>query len=219
MLERVRRQLETRGICGTVRRAGELTAERIYFAERYVWYALALGDDRPRRELPPGLRLRQGDRRDLGLLERLEALPAREAEDRLAGGHDWWLVTEGERAAFSCWIFRGRAPALAARGGWLTLSDDTVCLEDSVTSADFRGRGVAPGAWTALADSLAGEGLRTIITKIREDNAPSRCAVQKVGFREAALVDLWRVGSQKRVAVSSLNGADGLFSSKRLSTR
>ena len=40
---------------------------------------------------------------------------------------------------------------LAAPGGRLRLPADTVVLEDSVTSAAARGRGIAPRAWNALA--------------------------------------------------------------------
>jgi RimJ/RimL family protein N-acetyltransferase len=118
------------------------------------------------------------------------------------------MVREHGKPAFACTIFRERTPTIAARGGWLDLPADTVCLEDSGTSPDFRGRGVAPGAWTAIADALAERGFKTMLTKVAIDNEPSRRAVVKAGFGEAADMRLRRLGPFRRVAMTPL-GAPG----------
>ena len=41
----------------------------------------------------------------------------------------------------------------------------TVCLEDSVTAAAYRGRGLAPADWSAIATQLTNEGVAVILTK------------------------------------------------------
>jgi RimJ/RimL family protein N-acetyltransferase len=116
-----------------------------------------------------------------------------------------WIVTEGDRLAFACWIFRDRTPVWAARGGALELPGDIGCLGDSHASPDFRGRGVAPAAWSGIADHYQGVGLRALMTKVAEDNQPSRRAVEKAGFRAAARMHVDKHGWTTRVQVELLD--------------
>jgi L-amino acid N-acyltransferase YncA len=88
---------------------------------------------------------------------------------------------------------------LAARGGWLTLPDGIVCLEDSVTAADQRGKGTAPRAWRDLASRLGTEGFQAMITKVAADNAASRKAVLKAGFVEIGVMRYKRRGPTQHV--------------------
>ncbi len=118
-------------------------------------------------------------------------------------------MVEGQTAAFSCWVFHGRAPVLAARGGWLALPPGVVCLEDSVTNPDYRGRGIAPAAWGGIAATLHARGLTSLITKVAVDNAPSRKACLKAGFVEVGTMRLTRVGPRYRVVVEDPSGATG----------
>ncbi len=83
---------------------------------------------------------------------------------------------------------------LAAPGGWLELPADTVVLEDSATTPRARGRGIAPGAWTAIADSLRDEGLVHMITKVGVENEASRKAVAKAGFRDVGVMRMVKTG-------------------------
>jgi RimJ/RimL family protein N-acetyltransferase len=87
----------------------------------------------------------------------------------------------------------------------MALAPGTACLEDSVTASAARGRGVAPGAWTAIAEGLAAEGVRRLITKVEVDNIPSRRAVEKVGFRAVSLMDFVRVGGRGRTRVEAVD--------------
>ena len=116
--------------------------------EEHVWYQLDLAGERPRRELPEDVRLdRAGDDRLAGAVEMGQRID--EIRARRAAGNDLWLAEDDGGPLFRCWIYRGRAPVLAAPGGWLELPPGTVCLEDSATTPRARGRGIAPGAWTA----------------------------------------------------------------------
>jgi RimJ/RimL family protein N-acetyltransferase len=187
------------GLVGTARRAATKAAGLAYLHQEHVWYELPLGLERPRRLLPPELRL--------------ETTPEADAAER-------WHGRAGDREAFSCLIYRGQTPVLAAPGGRMPLPDRTVSLEDSVTDPAFRGRGVAPAAWTAIADALEAEGVERMVTKVAIENASSRRAVEKAGFAEVALQRVTRIGPLKRVAFVVYGGfgaelAHGLMGNDR----
>jgi hypothetical protein len=198
LIERGRASLRERGAFGAARHAGQRVRDRLYWQETFIWYELRLdapgvGD----RELPDGLELVRATEQDLALASQTGKQPDQVVE-ALRSGHDLWLVREGEgRAAFSCWIYRGSAPQINAHGGWFDLPPGVVCLEDSVTNPDFRGRGVAPAAWSQLALLLAREGLEAMVTRVRDDNAPSRKACLKAGFEEIGTMDFQRVLSRR----------------------
>lgn len=215
VIQRARRGLHRHGVAGSIYLVGSLVeslAHRlIYLRQRHVWYLLDLSRQRPAIGLPPGLDIARVGEDGLPLLEQIptDALP--EGRRYLGASADLWIVRDGGRAVFSCWIFRDRTPALAARGGWLELPPGIVCLEGSVTSASHRGRGVAPKAWSAIADALAGEGVAAIVTKVEEANSPSRRAVEKAGFRAVASMGLVRIGPRSHVDVQP-HGEDGVAS-------
>jgi L-amino acid N-acyltransferase YncA len=189
------------GVRAAARHSLELARARLYLVEEHVWYQLDLAGERPRRELPEDVTLhRAADDRLAGAVEmgqRLEEIRARRA-----AGNDLWLAEDDGGPLFRCWIYRRRAPVLAAPGGWLEIPAETVVLEDSATTARARGRGIAPGAWTAIADSLRDEGLTNMITKVGVENEASRRAVAKAGFREIGVMRLVKAGPRKRTTVA-----------------
>jgi hypothetical protein len=180
------------------RHVAQFLSSRIYLHERHVWYVL-----RPAAviRLPLGdkLALRLGGPEHVDFLSEYNLCSRSTALGYLARGGKLWLVREGTRLAFCCWIFTRQMPILAAPGGWLGLSSNTVCLEGSMTSSDYRGRGIAPAAWSLIAQELEEEGVRTIVTKIEECSAASRRAVLKIGFQEMAFMDYLCVGGLSRV--------------------
>lgn len=204
---RLRRALGRYGAVGTAKRSVSLARRAVLgYEEEYVWYALPLRAERPRRPLDQGLELVQATEDELPLI--VWTIDESEARRRLREGGTLWLVLEGARPAFSCWTFRERTPIRAARGGWLALPGDTACLEESMTAPAFRGRSVAPAAWTLIADRLAGEPeLRRLVTTVEEENAASRRAVEKVGFVEVGRARA--VGRGRRVAVDVTGDLDG----------
>ena len=105
---------------------------------------------------------------------------------------------------------------LAAPGGWLELPADTVVLEDSATTPRARGRGIAPGAWTAIADSLRDEGLVHMITKVGVENEASRKAVAKAGFRDVGVMRMVKTGPRKRTTVDRSDPGVGAELAARL---
>jgi L-amino acid N-acyltransferase YncA len=205
VIEQARRGVRRFGVTGIATRAATLAGRSIsrtlYLQERHIWYALDLTAARPRPELPGGFTLHQASDADRPLLEQLPTIGGLEAAQRSRDGADLWLVQQGVQPAFACWIFRKRAPVLAARGGWLTLPTATASLEDSITAPLYRGRGLAAAAWSAIADDLAQSGMTTLITKVAEDNTASRRAVEKVGFAPAALMSLTRLAMHAHVDV------------------
>jgi GNAT superfamily N-acetyltransferase len=125
----------------------------------------------------------------------------------MESGADLWLVLDGQQLVFACWIFHGSMPMLAAPGARLMLPPEIVCLEDSLTSASYRGRGVAPAAWSEIADALEPTGVEYIITKIEESNTASRRAIVKSGFHESAIMHFQLIGFWRRNLVQAMNGA------------
>lgn len=210
---RWRRAVRRYGVRGTARRATVLMrAAVVGFRQEHVWYQLPLHGDRPRRELGAGLELVAASSEHLPLLDQLWAVDRRVAEERLrAEGTTLWFVLDGNTPAFSCWTFRWQLPIRAARGGILALPDDTACLEESMTAAAYRGRSIAPAAWTSIADRLAGTGLRRLVTAVEEANRPSRTAVEKIGFVEVGRARSSGRGRRIRIEVSGDLDGDAAF--------
>lgn len=198
--DRLRGSVRRRGLAGTAHALGGRLREKAYSREEHVWYALDLRE-RPRPPMPRGLELRRLQPGQLGRLEELPNHAAHAIEARQADDAELWAVLEAAEPAFACWIFPTRTPVAAARDGWLAVPEATVCLEHSVTSPAYRGRGVAPAAWAAVADHVGEAGSSAMITKVSSDNLPSRRAVEKAGFREVAAMRLARLGPRRRVRV------------------
>ena len=204
LIDRTRRSIRRYGLREAGRRAAHLAGGQLILSESHVWYALDPEAARPKPSLKPELTLRRGQQADLPLLKQLPTVAPAEGKARLDAGNDLWLVVDGKRPMFSCWIFRDRLPAIAARDGYLALPADTVCLEDSVTAAAARGLGVAPAAWAAIADTLESERKRRIITKVTVENTPSRKAVAKVGFEAVAVMHFRRRLTRSKTWVEPL---------------
>lgn len=202
MVERLRRELARRGLLAVARRVVGIARERLYLEETHVWYELALDGQRTPRPLMEGLVLVEADDRQTGLLDQLPAMSSHDALRLRTRGARLFLVLKDRLPLFACWIHTAETPAIAARGGWLSLPPGTVCLEDSLTAPAARGLGVAPGAWSELASRLAAEGVDTMITKVQVENTPSRRAVEKAGFQEAGVMRLRRLGPRARVTIS-----------------
>jgi GNAT superfamily N-acetyltransferase len=213
---RVNRYLRKYGVRAAGTRVVDAARQRALLDETHVWYELSLRDGRPRVDLAPGFVFRRAEPSEVALIEQLPTVARPEAQRRLDAGNDLWFVLDGDTPAFACWIFRQRMPMLAAPGGVLELPPGSVCLEDSVTSADYRGRGLAPAAWTLLADVLEHEGVGSMLTKVGEENTPSRRAVTKAGFVEIGVMHFRRVGPRSRTTMREPGGNAGRWLSTRL---
>jgi ribosomal protein S18 acetylase RimI-like enzyme len=187
---------------GATRRALELAGRYVKLDSEHVWLEIDLAADFPRCELDDGLELVRGDERHLPLLAELPTMGFRAARRRLAEGGRLWLVLEQGRPAFAAWTLEGETPVFAAPGGRVKLPDGVVSLEDSVTSPAFRGRRVAPGAWSAMAQHLNDRGADSLVTTVEAENAAVRRALAKCGFRELCHVRARRRGPLMRVEVS-----------------
>lgn len=212
-VQRVRQGLKRHGVRGSASIALVKAKPVRAHSATYVWYELALQGERPRRELSGTLELRAASPEDVPLLEQLPAdsavtpIDAPGARRRLDEGATLWLVTEEGRVAFACWTFADRAPVWAARGAAVALPAGVVCLEDSHSSPDFRGRGVAPAAWSGIADRLAADGNTAMVTKVGEANVASRRAVEKAGFRAIATMRMGKRGWSPSLRVAAPDGA------------
>ena len=219
VLARGARYLSDHGVVATGREVLAAVGARLYLDEVHVWSSLDLRTAGDGPSLPDGVRLLRATADDIGAYVELGAASATSTRARLDAGASLWLVTEGPVAAFACWTFAHATPVAAARGGSLRLPDHCVCLEDSVTAPAFRGRGIAPGAWDAIAAQLRGEGFTLMITKVALDNAPSRRAVAKAGFVEFAVMHHRRLARRRRVEVSPREGVPGVDLARALPAR
>lgn len=203
------------GLKKTISEVMQLARIKVYLTETHVIYELPLGEDRPKKVLPPEFKLVRGGENHLPLLSRLSDISERRARRLQESGNDLWLVLEEQQPAFACWIFRDAMLISAAKNSRLELPPEIVCLEDSVASPLYRGRGIAPAAWLQIADDLEQTGVGYIVTKIEEDNVASRRAVEKCGFRQVATVSFRRVGPAKRTIVQTQTGASADWISER----
>jgi GNAT superfamily N-acetyltransferase len=165
----------------------------LYLHERHVWFVLSTHSVRA-VSLADGMILQPVSGPQVDLLSEQALCGRRVVENYLRHRGQPWVVMDGQRVAFCCWIFTKEMPLVVARGGWHALPVSTACLEASVTSADYRGRGIAPAAWLGIAAILKERGIHRMVTKVEEDNAASRRAVVKAGFHEIAVVDFQRMG-------------------------
>jgi CelD/BcsL family acetyltransferase involved in cellulose biosynthesis/GNAT superfamily N-acetyltransferase len=203
-----RRAVRRHGVWGCLllaaRNAKRYVITTLYQHERHVWYVAAPAEVQAARPLPDGFKLRRSRREHLDLLTQSNLYGWSAAESYLGEGGDLWLVRDDQRAVFCCWVFRKRMPTVAARGGWKDLPEKTVCLEGVVTDPGYRGRGIAPAAWSMISQNLMGEGIRAIAIKVEENNRSMRRAVQKAGFHEMAITDFRQVAGVARVHVMAV---------------
>jgi len=204
----MRSALRKHGVKGVARKAVGQAWRHVRVHEEHIWYELKLAGSAERvRPLDEGLVLRQAFLTDQSLLQAL-GRNAEQTAEHVRSGHDLWFVMDGATPAFSCFIERGESLLLAAPDGCMALPPATVCLEDSITSPAYRGRGLAPSAWTTLAAELEREeGPESMITKVGVENIPSRKAVVKAGFVEVALMRFDSRGPRRRTEVEVYDGS------------
>ncbi len=200
-LSRIHQSVRHKGLTRTLFRIAEYACMKTFPDEKYVWYELPLGTERPRMKLLSGLELTQAGPDDLPLLQDLPSVGQIEARQRLESGADLWLVLKDRRPVFACWVYDDSVPVSAAPKGRLTLPNKIAFFEDSVTSQDVRGRGVPFAAWERIADHLEQTGVESILTKVETDNVVARRAFAKAGFREIATTRYRRVGLRQFTTV------------------
>ena len=202
LISRLRLVLHRHGVRGTIGKVEQRVRESLYLERTWFWYELPLGADRSHASLPPELVLTRGGASEASLLHELPLGNEWRARRWLGAGNDLWLVLDEGRPVFACMSFHGSTPTRAARGGWLPLPPDVVCLEVSSTSTSYRGRGpIGSAAWSQIADRLEKTGVESIITQVGEENKTMRWVLARSGFREIATVHLRRVGLRQRVTV------------------
>jgi GNAT superfamily N-acetyltransferase len=180
----------------------------------WIWWELDLAGDRPRPPLAEGHELVRIDGPEQ--LQPFLALPPEERDvvgsdplERMQAGGVPWLVVADGRTAFTCWTFLHRAPMDVMPSQWLELPDQVALLEDSITAKDFRGQGIAPRTWAAVADRLLEDGYRFLVTRVGDDNDASNRAVAKAGFQEIGRMTFRQNGPRHRLRMHPTDGGGG----------
>jgi len=207
-MDMLKRALQRHGVikcCSlAMAEATRLVANHLYLHERHVWFLLPTHNVRTLR-LAEGMVLQPAAGSQVDRLSEEGLCGRRVAAKYLRHGGQPWVVMDGQRAAFCCWIFTNEMPLVATRGGWQPLAASTACLEDSVTAADYRGRGIAPAAWLGIAAMLNDRGIRNLITKVEVENMASQRAVLKAGFHELAVMDYRRISLWRNKMIEPLS--------------
>ena len=198
-LTRAARALRRYGVLETVRRGARAARVLLAVRERHYWYARAVAPGAPPESERNAFELRRAEPHETHYLETLPTVEVEEARTFFARAGSLWIVLCEGSPAFACWTFRDATPLPVAQGGWQSLPHDVAGLAFSLTHPDFRGRGVAPWAWEAIAAELAEDGVRQLVTEVEAENASSRRAVTKAGFAEVAATDILRLGPYRRV--------------------
>lgn len=194
-------RLRRHGARETARRVATLTLARLYFQDIHLWYVLDLTQERPPAPLAPGMTWHRSGESDLPDLERLSDMAARTAHQRLYRGMQLWLMRDGDVPVFACWIHHGRRPLFAGRVGWLALPPGVAAVEESVTAPDYRGRRIAPMAWSLLRSELKAQGDELMVTTVESDNVPVQRALVYAGFVCVGAHRLRRLGPWVEVRV------------------
>lgn len=198
---RVGRAVHRRGLAGTLRLAAANLGRLAYLREAHVWYRLSIDSDLESIDLPPGIEVIRGSEADLLSFEDPLTSSHRLARRWIRDGAELWIAQDSGRSRFACWIFHGKMPGLSVRGGWLDLPAGTAGLENAMPLATLQQRTIAPAVWCAIARAMPGRHIETVVTKIEETNLPCRRAIEKVGFRAIASMQLSRIGGHARVAL------------------
>ena len=216
---RLKRYVTKYGLKAAVTRAIGAARDRVVMDETHIWYEMPTGKELPTLVLEPGLTLIKADDTMLPLIEKLPTISLAEARQRRAAGADLWLVLDEAdgKPVYGGWIFGPSMPVASAKGGVLRLPPGTVTVEDSVTAPAKRGRGIMPAAVRRLWETHVGEGASTLLTKIREDNVPSRKAAAKIGFQEIGSMRFRQIGPWRRTTMSGGIGPRGSWLQSELS--
>ena len=226
-MDMLKQALQRHGVikCCSLAMGGGLrfVVNHLYLHERHVWFLLPTHNVRELR-LAEGMVLQPATGPQVDRLSEEGLCGRRVAARYLRHGGQPWVVMDGQRAAFCCWIFTNEMPLIAARGGWQPLQVSTACLEASATAADYRGRGIAPAAWLGIAAILKDRGINNLITKVEEENMASQRAVLKAGFHEIAVMDyrrisLWRNKLIQPLSILQLSDLETLKARRRTSLK
>lgn len=185
------------------RRAGQ----EVYLRESHVWLLMRLDEPRPRPVLAQSLRFTRLTPRQACLVGQLGGSVA-VAEQRFDRGHQLFAVFEEDRLGALGWAFFGEAPTSVSRTGWIPLPPGYVNLEDTVVAPALRGMGVAPAFYSLTFDDLRNQGCTHVVGKIQVRNSANRRACAKLGWREFAVVHLFKLLGLRRVGVRPVSSPD-----------
>jgi hypothetical protein len=194
---RLRRGLESHGVLGVAR---EAAGRVVSVDEEYAWFVLDLERLTP-ITMPEGFDLHLAGEADTDLLRELPAVPIEEGRERVREGIQLWFVLKERTPAFVCFAFLGgqRFPLEGTRGKDYILPTGVACLENGLANREFRGRLIAPAAWTGIGERLRAAGHQLLMTKAAVSNVASCRTLERTGFRLATVMRRRRRGLRSSI--------------------
>ncbi len=153
-----------------------------------------------------------GEERHVPLLSTIPATGQLMARDWLRAGTRLFLVLDrADRPVFAAWVFHGEVSVSVAPGGWLPLPDGIGALDECYVAADHRRRGIAPAAWSLIAERLEHEGDEALLAGLEEGYAQGAPALARAGFAPVA-----RVRTRRRLFLARMRTEPGDELGRRL---
>jgi len=194
---RLKSAIERHGVRGAAGRAlGRTLSKR----DQYVWYVLGLDRVEPIPFRGDGYELVLGQAEHVELLRDLPAITVDEGRRRIARGDQIWFVLHDGEPAFVCSAFLQAIPTEPVPGGCYQLPEGVASLDDGFTRREYRGRALAPAAWTAIAERLGEQGLDVLVARAGIENIAARRTHEKCGFRPFTVMTRERRGFQTHVS-------------------
>lgn len=175
---------------------------RVYLSETHVWVSVPVLDEAA--GLPDGYVLRHGTTADLEALAAMGGVNPAVGRAHLERGAALYVAWHGDDLAFSIWVHVRAVPAVAARGGMLSLPDGVVSFEDAIAAPAHRATGIAAAVVDLAVVEQVRRGARMMVTRIAVENTAARRWSAKMGHVVVAEVRLRRIGPLRRVRVRPL---------------
>jgi ribosomal protein S18 acetylase RimI-like enzyme len=175
-------RIKSRGPKEVVDLAGRRLVEFLHSEDRIIFFALPLSPPLPRHPAPTNSVFRRATVEDAAAYARDIGTDSEDSfVERLSRDTHCYLVMTDELIVHATWVTTSAAWTREVRRYFKPPLGEAYIYE-SFTRAEARGQGAYPFALVAIAEELAGDGIRRMWVGVEAGNTPSIKAVRKAGF-------------------------------------
>jgi GNAT superfamily N-acetyltransferase len=162
----------------------------VYRSDPILIFGLKAEDMLPREEPSKGdATLRKGNIEELPIFRSLiHPVPWELQVHEYDGVEDFFVAVQDGTLQHITWVYSS-----PHRNRLLRLGPGEAEFKFSLTLPDYRGRGLQPRVYTAIAHALSQEGYRRFFACVHEENLPSIRGMEKAGFRRVGHLRLRRI--------------------------